>query len=229
MTSPSGEERNVDFLLWDLNEEQLTAEQFSRQTCADLGLSTEIENLMSRSIRSQLSGFPSDETEKEEKEEQSMTIKVDITIAGITLRDQFEWPVVLPGLSSLATSAPEEFAFKTVREIGLSLEFIQAISFSIREQIATVIKSPKSLQQQQKQRLREQSDVVHWGPIIIPASAAIILPGSVMVPVAGVASQSHHSPKQQSTTTSSTFTGDGPQPVSMSQYAHSIGSSDTHQ
>ena len=189
MELQTGEEKLIDYFLWDLNESRISPEQFAKQTCSDLEMSFSMEHSIVRSIQTQLSSFPKQrqgdgELETAIIEEKTFTVKIDITIAGITVRDQFEWPIILPGLRSLMTTEPEDFASKMAREIGLPHEFIQAIAFSIREQISVIIKSTMILPNPlQRMHVREQSELIHWGPLIIPASSAIALPASVMIPI----------------------------------------------
>ncbi|KAG0664242.1 SWI/SNF chromatin-remodeling complex subunit [Rhodotorula mucilaginosa] len=62
-------------------------------------------------------------------DELRLVIKLDITLDSIQLVDQFEWDISDPN------NSPEAFAEAFAAELGLSGEFVTAISHSIREQI----------------------------------------------------------------------------------------------
>jgi SNF5 / SMARCB1 / INI1 len=61
-----------------------------------------------------------------------VTIKIDLTLNQIVLRDQFEWDVNNPA------NTPEPFARLLTQDLGLSREFEAAIAHSIREQLAVL-------------------------------------------------------------------------------------------
>ncbi|GAA5980031.1 hypothetical protein JCM10908_001505 [Rhodotorula pacifica] len=62
-------------------------------------------------------------------DELRLLIKLDITLDAIQLVDQFEWDISDPN------NSPEGFAEGFAAELGLSGEFVTAISHSIREQV----------------------------------------------------------------------------------------------
>lgn len=57
-------------------------------------------------------------------------IRLNIHVGNISLVDQFEWDL------SEADSTPEEFTKKLCAELGLGGEFVTAIAYSIRGQLA---------------------------------------------------------------------------------------------
>ncbi|KAJ3417578.1 SWI/SNF chromatin-remodeling complex subunit [Chytridiales sp. JEL 0842] len=75
-----------------------------------------------------------DNGERDNKELRIL-IKLDITISGISLVDEFEWDI------NCHRNSPELFAEQLVTELGLSAEFKSAICHSIREQIQSYSKS----------------------------------------------------------------------------------------
>jgi hypothetical protein len=58
------------------------------------------------------------------------SISLDLRLNDITLQDQFLWD------ASNMNNSPESFARQMVADLGLPAEFVIAIAFSIREQIA---------------------------------------------------------------------------------------------
>lgn len=63
-----------------------------------------------------------------------VVIKIDITSAQHTLKDQFEWDINNP------ENDPEQFAETFVREMALPQEFATAVAHTIREQVQAQIK-----------------------------------------------------------------------------------------
>lgn len=124
-----------DTFLWDLNEEIIKIEDFTRQLIDDYKfIPKEHYETILASIKEQISDY----LKKPNKTmgELRIPIKVDITINNTQLTDQFEWDI----LNSLE-SDPEEFAFTMCEELCLPGEFCTAIAHTIREQSQMYIKA----------------------------------------------------------------------------------------
>lgn len=56
-------------------------------------------------------------------------IKLNVRVANVVLRDQFEWDIANPA------NSPEDFAEALVADLGLGSEFLVPVAHQIREQI----------------------------------------------------------------------------------------------
>ncbi|VEL14770.1 unnamed protein product [Protopolystoma xenopodis] len=57
-------------------------------------------------------------------------IRLNVHVGNILLMDQFEWDLSEP------SNSPEEFAKRLCAELGLGGEFLTAVAYSIRGQLA---------------------------------------------------------------------------------------------
>ncbi len=131
-----------DTFTWNKNETLITPEMFAEILCDDLDLNPiTFIPAISQSIRQQLESHPSDNI-IEAHTDQRVTIKLNIHVGNVSLVDQFEWDMSEPH------NSPEDFAKKLAGELGLGGEFVTAIAYSIRGQLAwhqrtyAVIESP---------------------------------------------------------------------------------------
>jgi len=116
-----------DTFLWNLTEPNMTPELFAQILCEDLDLSPTFEVYVVDSIRQQLQKF---KPRRFYSRENIVTIRLDITVNGLSLRDQFQWDLNNPN------NSPEIFARVLSADLALSREFQVSIAHSIREQIA---------------------------------------------------------------------------------------------
>jgi len=82
-------------------------------------------------------------------------------VANISLQDQIEWDM------SEKQNTPEKFASQLCRDLGLGGEFVTAISYSIRGQLAWHQKTLAYMEnppQVIKQPLRNPADTEQWSP-----------------------------------------------------------------
>jgi len=192
--------RFLDSFTWNLAENELTPEQFAEVLCAELELPEKWEGLISGSIRRQINLHQQQRQLHAQLDaspvpnvldESLFFVRLNLTVNGVTLHDQFEWSLENP------RETPEAFAKTTCADLGLSREFEVAISHSIREQIqfyrnAVVSAGGNTSQQlstssplaikrggaailkfynrplpvQPRDALRRPSDLVMWTPIV---------------------------------------------------------------
>ncbi|KAI8853135.1 hypothetical protein BC829DRAFT_440146 [Chytridium lagenaria] len=141
-----------DNFTWNVHEKSITPEKFAEILCEDLHLQTphhiyinQIVKVINEHIEDFYDHQPSRyENSSPDEDLQSkgylswewrITIKLDITIEGVSLVDQIEWDI------NGANSSPEHFADHLVTELGLCSEFRTAIAHSIREQVQIYTKS----------------------------------------------------------------------------------------
>ncbi|KAF2203046.1 SNF5-domain-containing protein [Delitschia confertaspora ATCC 74209] len=141
----------VDTFTWNLHDRITPTDIFTEKLVEDFNLPMEVRGQMiqrvNREIQEQLQDFyPHVYIEEEpldptlpytayKNDEMRVLIRLDITIGGYTLLDQFEWDINNPD------NSPEEFARQTTRDLALSGEFTTAIAHSIREQTQMFTKS----------------------------------------------------------------------------------------
>jgi hypothetical protein len=124
-----------DNILWntrDMSGGGVTPEVFARHLVGELDFPDTFVASISRSIRD---AVEAKETRAPPCDLMSGTpevygISLDLRLNDITLQDQFLWD------ASNANNSPESFARQMVTDLGLPAEFVTAIAFSIREQIA---------------------------------------------------------------------------------------------
>ncbi|CAF0757614.1 unnamed protein product [Didymodactylos carnosus] len=119
-----------DTFTWNKNEQLITPEMFAEILCDDLDLNPiPFVPAISQAIRQQLDTHPIDSL-VEDNTDQRITIKLNIHVGNVSLVDQFEWDM------SDKHNSPEEFARMLSAELGLGGEFVTAIAYSIRGQLA---------------------------------------------------------------------------------------------
>ncbi|KAN0011941.1 hypothetical protein ACTFIU_000160 [Dictyostelium citrinum] len=127
-----------DYLLWNLNERDITPEYYSKRLCIELDYPEWFEFMITNSIANQIIYGKSIIKEfrkilpklKQIFKECIVTISLDLNVNGLYLKDRFEWDIIGPNL-------PESFAKSISMDLGLSREFENIIVYSIREQIQT--------------------------------------------------------------------------------------------
>ncbi|KAM9989677.1 hypothetical protein ACTFIY_005732 [Dictyostelium cf. discoideum] len=127
-----------DYLLWNLNECDITPEYYSKRLCIELDYPEWFEFMITNSIANQIIYGKSIIKEfrkilpklKQIFKECIVTISLDLNVNGLYLKDRFEWDIIGPNL-------PESFAKSISMDLGLSREFENIIVYSIREQIQT--------------------------------------------------------------------------------------------
>lgn len=124
-----------DTFLWDLNEDQLSLEQFVGLLLEDYKfIGPQHMPTILMSIKEQIKEY----SKKPDKVmgELRVPIKIDITINNTQYTDQFEWDIL-----NFEDNDPEEFAIILCDEMNLPGEFGTAITHSIREQTQLFHKS----------------------------------------------------------------------------------------
>jgi hypothetical protein len=124
-----------DNILWntrDMAGGGVTPEVFARHLVGELDFPDTFVAGISRSIRDAIEAKETRAPPRELLAGQSEVygISLDLRLNDITLQDQFLWD------ASNANNSPESFARQMVTDLGLPAEFVTAIAFSIREQIA---------------------------------------------------------------------------------------------
>lgn len=154
-----------DTFLWNKNETLMTADQFAEVLCDDLDLNPiHFVPAITAAVQQQLDNFPSEsENLLKEQQDQRVIIKLNIHVGNISLVDQFEWDL------ADEHNSPEEFAKKLCADLSLGGEFVTAIVYSIRGQLAwhqkTYAFSENHLPEIES-AFRNQSDVDTWSPFL---------------------------------------------------------------
>lgn len=154
-----------DTFVWNKNETMLTPEQFAEVLCDDLDLNpVNFVPAIAAAISQQVECFPS-ETENllREQKDQRVVVKLNIHIGNHSLVDQFEWDL------SEEQNSPEEFSRKLCSDLGLGGEFVTAVVYSIRGQLAWQSKNYVFSENQMPQlesAFRNQSDASIWSPFL---------------------------------------------------------------
>eukprot|EP01119_Soliformovum_irregulare_P008852 TRINITY_DN21952_c0_g1_i2.p1 TRINITY_DN21952_c0_g1~~TRINITY_DN21952_c0_g1_i2.p1 ORF type:complete len:181 (-),score=20.25 TRINITY_DN21952_c0_g1_i2:47-589(-) len=120
--------RVQDAFTWNLSESRMTPEQFSSRFCKEMDFDERIEQEIAASIAKQIDDFK-ELKRRTHLDENIFLIRIDLTINGISLYDQFEWDISSP------LNNPESFSRSLCADMGLSREFETAIAHCIREQI----------------------------------------------------------------------------------------------
>uniref|UniRef100_A0A5S6QGZ5 SWI/SNF-related matrix-associated actin-dependent regulator of chromatin subfamily B member 1 n=1 Tax=Trichuris muris TaxID=70415 RepID=A0A5S6QGZ5_TRIMR len=119
-----------DNFTWNKNELNITPEIFAEILCDDLDLPpATFVPAVAASIHQQLAAY-CPESFTVDGTDQRVVIKLNINIGNLSLVDEFEWD-----LSELDYT-PETFAQTMCIELGLAGEFLPAIAYSIRGQLA---------------------------------------------------------------------------------------------
>lgn len=142
-----------DTLTWNVFDTTIDIEKFAYVTCNDLAVPASLfAPVIIKSMRDQIRDFvdylgPFSQGDLEDLSETTINkkfekcpelrtvIKLDITIDGYCLLDQFEWDI------ACSINSPDKFADHMCHELGLPLEFRTAIAHSIREQTTALEKS----------------------------------------------------------------------------------------
>jgi len=154
-----------DTFLWNKTESMMTPDQFAEVLCDDLDLNPiHFVPAVTAAIQQQLDNFPSEgENLLKEQQDQRVIIKLNIHIGNISLVDQFEWDL------ADRNNSPEEFAKKLCADLSLGGEFVTAIVYSVRGQLAwhqkTYAFSEKPLPEIES-AFRNQSDADTWSPFL---------------------------------------------------------------
>lgn len=152
-----------DCFSWNKNETLLTPEIFAEVLCDDLDLpaATFIQPIV-QSMRQQLEAAPNDNLISEHADQRAV-LKLNIHVGNLSLVDQFEWDMSEP------ENSPEQFAVSLCADLGLGGEFVPAIAYSIRGQLAwhqrtyAFSESPLPIVECP---FRNQSDAEQWGPFL---------------------------------------------------------------
>ena len=157
-----------DTFLWNKHEALLAPEQFGEVLCDDLDLNpVNFVPAITAAIQQQIEAAPSGEGLYEnllkEQSDQRVIIKLNIHVGNISLVDQFEWDL------SDENNCPEEFAKKICADLSLGGEFVTAIVYSIRGQLAwhkkTYAISDNHLPRVEM-AFRNQSESDAWSPFL---------------------------------------------------------------
>ncbi|KAF7234864.1 hypothetical protein EG68_10300 [Paragonimus skrjabini miyazakii] len=119
-----------DCFTWNRNEQLITPEQMAEVLCDDLDLNpiTFVPAIVS-AIKQQVEAHPTEDMLAGQKDTR-VIIRLNIHVGNISLVDQFEWDM------SEAENSPELFAGRLCAELGLGGEFVTAVAYSIRGQLA---------------------------------------------------------------------------------------------
>ena len=132
-----GSQSYTDCFLWNLHEQRLTPRQFVQQLCRDVGLShdwlqplTQQFKLQVKLHRTHLTQPPNSATaSRPASSHPLLRLRLDLTLDGVRLTDQFLWDPLHPH------SSPEEYARVLVGDLGLGGEWTPLIAWSIRDQL----------------------------------------------------------------------------------------------
>lgn len=148
--------RFKDTFCWNIEGMTVPIDLFVENLLEDFALPNSLMQPICASIEEQLHSYvrhPLQQQEQQQKQEPKpesaaerpaavenpdfdwrVVIKIDITSAQHTLKDQFEWDINEP------ENDPEEFAETFVKEMALPQEFATAVAHTIREQVQAQIK-----------------------------------------------------------------------------------------
>merc|ERR1712126_476828 len=154
-----------DTFLWNKNESMMTPDQFAEVLCDDLDLNPiHFVPAVTAAVQQQLDNFPSEgENLLKEQQDQRVIIKLNIHIGNISLVDQFEWDL------ADENNSPEEFSKKLCCDLGLGGEFVTAVLYSIRGQLAYHGKSYVLSENQMpavENAFRDQGEADIWSPFL---------------------------------------------------------------
>ncbi|EGW31635.1 uncharacterized protein SPAPADRAFT_141123 [Spathaspora passalidarum NRRL Y-27907] len=118
-----------DTFVWDLNEENMTVETFTKQLIEDYKFIPKgYFDIICSAIKEQISDYSKKPVRT--MGEIRVPIKVEVTINNTQLIDQFEWDIL-----NYHEGDPEEFAMMMCDELCLPGEFTTSIAHTIREQM----------------------------------------------------------------------------------------------
>lgn len=154
-----------DTFMWNKNENLISPEMFAEVICDDLDLNpVNFVPAIAAAIQQQLDSFPGEgDNLLKEQADRRVIVKLNIHVGNISLVDQFEWDL------AEEKNTPEEFAKKICADLSLGGEFVTAIAYSIRGQLAwhqkTYAFSDNHLPAIDF-AFRTQSDVDTWSPFL---------------------------------------------------------------
>eukprot|EP00096_Caligus_rogercresseyi_P004982 TRINITY_DN1972_c0_g1_i1.p1 TRINITY_DN1972_c0_g1~~TRINITY_DN1972_c0_g1_i1.p1 ORF type:complete len:410 (+),score=143.16 TRINITY_DN1972_c0_g1_i1:126-1355(+) len=158
-----------DTLMWNKNEALIAPEQFAEILCDDLDLNPlHFVPAISAAINQQIETYPCSEaaaaaTNGSPGSDQRVIIKLNIHVGNISLVDQFEWDL------AEERNSPEEFAKKICSDLSLGGEFVTAIAYSIRGQLAWHRKTYAFSENHLPMvgmAFRNQSEADSWSPFL---------------------------------------------------------------
>eukprot|EP00090_Calanus_glacialis_P026394 TRINITY_DN414_c0_g1_i1.p1 TRINITY_DN414_c0_g1~~TRINITY_DN414_c0_g1_i1.p1 ORF type:complete len:371 (-),score=137.99 TRINITY_DN414_c0_g1_i1:150-1262(-) len=154
-----------DTFMWNKNETMLAAEQFAEVLCDDLDLNPlNFVPAIAAAIQQQVESFPSESDNLlKEQRDQRVVIKLNIHVGNISIIDQFEWDL------AEETNSPEDFSRKICADLGLGGEFVTAVLYSIRGQLAWHMKTYVFSETQMppiENAFRNQSEADIWSPFL---------------------------------------------------------------
>ncbi|KAL7053555.1 hypothetical protein AAHC03_026410 [Spirometra sp. Aus1] len=119
-----------DCFTWNRYEQMITPEQFAEILCDDLDLNPiSFVPAIAQAIRQQVEAH-SVENILVGQTDTRVIIRLNIHVGNLSLVDQFEWDLSEPA------NSPELFAARLCAELGLGGEFVTAVAYSIRGQLA---------------------------------------------------------------------------------------------
>lgn len=159
--------RLQDTFVWPLNDPQMTPHDFATQLAVDLNLSEaardDIVHAMSEQIAVYLppAPIPADD---ENRRECRHTVRLDLRIGRIVIRDQFEWDLAEP------QNSPEAFAELLCKDLGLGTEHVAAVAHALREQLVELFefrdKRPRCEVVSEGHVVRRLREVGRWEPAV---------------------------------------------------------------
>ncbi|KAI3406800.2 hypothetical protein KGF56_000405 [Candida oxycetoniae] len=124
-----------DIFMWNLNESLVTPSKFAEILCNDLELPHSMVSQISDSITQQLEEYSyASNLTMQNKNPCNVIIDLSVNLNKQLYQDRIEWDL------NQNEVTPEQFAEIVVADLGLSLEFILAISHSLHEIIIRVKK-----------------------------------------------------------------------------------------
>ncbi|VDO03320.1 unnamed protein product [Rodentolepis nana] len=119
-----------DCFTWNRTEQLITPEQFAEILCDDLDLNPiSFVPAIAQAIRQQVAGHPVENILSNQTDTR-VIVRLNIHVGNMSLVDQFEWDLSEPA------NSPEQFAGRLCAELGLGGEFVTAVAYSIRGQLA---------------------------------------------------------------------------------------------
>ncbi|CAH8579012.1 unnamed protein product [Heterobilharzia americana] len=119
-----------DCFTWNRNEQLITLEQMAEVLCDDLDLNPiNFVPAIVNAMRQQIEAHPMNDFLVGQTDTR-VIIRLNIHVGNISLVDQFEWDLSEPN------NSPEQFASRLCAELGLGGEFVTAVAYSIRGQLA---------------------------------------------------------------------------------------------
>lgn len=125
----------IDSFMWNLNESLITPTEFAEIVCSDLDLPFSMAAQIADSINQQIEEYSyASNLQLPNKGPYNVTIDLSVNLNKQLYQDRFEWDM------NQNEVTPEIFAEIIVADLGLSLEFKNAISHALHEIIIRVKK-----------------------------------------------------------------------------------------